>query len=77
MRRSDGGERFLVVVRLEGAGTSSIPCDEAAVPAVVLSTEESRYASDPAPIEVTAGGQQVLVTFRRPGAVILASCPNT
>ena len=71
MRREAGGERFMVVVRLEGAGTSSLPHDEQAVPAVVWSTEDARYASDPAPIDVRAEGRQMLFTFRRPGAVIL------
>ena len=71
MRREAGGERFMVVVRLQGAGTSSLPHDEQAVPAVVWSTEDARYASDPAPIDVRADGRQILITFRRPGAVIL------
>jgi maltooligosyltrehalose trehalohydrolase len=71
MRRHAGGERFLVVVRLEGAGTSGIPHDDAVGPTVVLSTEESRYATDPRPIAVSADGRQATVTFRRPGAVIL------
>ena len=71
MRRHAGGERFLVVVRLEGAGTSSIPHDGAMEPTVLLSTEESRYAIDPKPIEINADGRQATVTFRRPGAVIV------
>jgi maltooligosyltrehalose trehalohydrolase len=71
MRRHAGGERFLVVVRLEGAGPSSIPHDDAIGPTVVLSTEESRYATDPEPIEISADGRQATVTFRRPGAVIV------
>ena len=71
MRREAGSERFMVVVRLQGAGTSSLPHDEQAVPAVVWSSEDARYASDPAPIDVRAEGRQILITFRRPGAVIL------
>jgi maltooligosyltrehalose trehalohydrolase len=71
MRRHAGGERFLVVVRLEGAGTSGIPHDDAVGPTVVLSTEESRYATDPKPIEISVDGRQATVTFRRPGAVIV------
>ena len=72
MRREAGGERFMVVVRLQGAGSSSLPHDEEAVPAVVWSSEDARYASDPAPIDVRADGRQMLITFRRPGAVILS-----
>jgi maltooligosyltrehalose trehalohydrolase len=71
MRRQAGGEEFLVIVQLEGAGTSKIPREDARVPAVSLSTEESRYAIDPEPIEIGADGRQTTVTFRRPGAVIL------
>ena len=70
MRRHGGGERFLVVVRLEEAGTSSIPHDNA-VATLVLSTEESCYTTDPKPIEISADGRQATVTFRRPGAVIV------
>jgi maltooligosyltrehalose trehalohydrolase len=71
MRREADGERFIVVVRLKGAGTSRLPSDEHPVPGVVLSTEDARYASDPAAIDVRAEDRQVLFTFRRPGAVIL------
>jgi maltooligosyltrehalose trehalohydrolase len=71
MRRHGGGENFLVIVRREGAGTSNIPHDATIKPAVVLSTEESRYATDPKPIEISADGRQATVSFRRPGAVIL------
>ena len=70
MRRHGDGERFLVVVRLEEAGTSSIPHDNA-VATLVLSTEESCYTTDPKPIEISADGRQATVTFRRPGAVIV------
>jgi maltooligosyltrehalose trehalohydrolase len=71
LRRQAGGERFLVVVRVEGAGTSSVPHHDATAPTVVLSTEESRYATDPEPIAISAGAGQMSVTFRRAGAVIL------
>ena len=71
MRREAGSERFMVVVRLQGAGTSGLSHDEQVVPAVVWSSEDARYASDPAPIDVRAEGGQILITFPRPGAVIL------
>jgi maltooligosyltrehalose trehalohydrolase len=71
LRRQAGGERFLVVVRIEGAGTSSVPHRDATAPTLVLSTEESRYATDPEPIAISAGAGQMSVTFRRAGAVIL------
>ena len=70
MQRDDGGERYIVVIRLEGAGTSTVPIT-AGVPSLVLSTEDERYASDPVPIEIRAGEQQISITFGRPGAVVL------
>lgn len=72
MRREEDGETFLVVVRLEGAGAVRVPLDEAAMPVAVLTTEDSRYAPDPAPIEFGPLDGDMLVTFTRPGAVVLA-----
>jgi maltooligosyltrehalose trehalohydrolase len=70
MQRDDGGERYIVVIRLEGAGTSTVPIT-AGMPSLVLSTEDERYASDPVPIEIRAGERQISITFGRPGAVVL------
>ena len=69
MRRNDGGERFLVVVRLaRRRNLDASRCDEAAVPAVVLVHRRVAVTrAIRAPIEISAGGRQVLVTFRRPG----------
>ena len=72
MRREDEGERFLVVVRLAGAGPASIDTDPSGTSArVVLTTEEPRFAVDPRPPEIRAGRKRIDVLFRRPGAVIL------
>jgi hypothetical protein len=72
MRRASDGERFLVVVRLEGAGTVEIADNGTTGPAAILSTEDPRYASDAAPIESRRSAGGISVTFSRPGAVILA-----
>ena len=70
LRREEAGERYLIVIRLDGAGSSSVP-HTIGTPMLILSTEDARYASDPVPIEIRTGGQQSSVTFGRPGAVIL------
>ena len=71
MWREAGGERFVVVVRIEGAGTPILAHDQHSALTVVLSSENERYASDPVPIDVQPDGRQLSITFRRPGAVIL------
>ena len=71
MRREEGGERFLVVARLEGAGRVSVALDDAS-PRLILSTEGERYTQDPAPVLVETAGGRVAVTFSRPGALILS-----
>jgi maltooligosyltrehalose trehalohydrolase len=74
MRREDGRERFLVAVRLAGAGPVSIDTDSAGTsPRVVLTTEESRFAVDPHPPEIRIDRKRVDIFFHRPGAVILAT----
>ena len=71
MRRDEGGERFVIVVRLDGAGTVDA-CRHAAAPsrgAVHRGCplrERSAFA-----IEIRAGERQVSITFGRPGAVVL------
>jgi maltooligosyltrehalose trehalohydrolase len=76
MRREADGERFLIVVRLEGSGTVGIEHQAAAAPAAMFTTEESRYTTDAAPIEVRRSDGGLSVTFRRPGAVIFAVSQN-
>jgi maltooligosyltrehalose trehalohydrolase len=71
LRREQDGERFVIAVRLDGAGEVNISCGAASIPATILSTEDERYVPDPAPVRVQAGHHQVTVGFSRPGAVIL------
>jgi maltooligosyltrehalose trehalohydrolase len=74
MRRDHGAERFLVVVRLAGAGPASIEIDSAGRSAsIVLTTEEPRFAVDPRPPEIRIDRKRIEILFHRPGAVILAS----
>jgi hypothetical protein len=72
MHREADGETFLVVVRLEGAGAARISLEAAARPVAVLTTEDSRYAPDPAPIELRPVDGGLSARFTRPGAVVLA-----
>jgi maltooligosyltrehalose trehalohydrolase len=72
MRREADGQTFLVVVRLEGAGTITVAHDGLDAPAATFTTEDSRYVPDPAPIEIRSSLREVALTFRRPGAVILS-----
>jgi maltooligosyltrehalose trehalohydrolase len=67
--RRDGDERLWIVVRLDGAGTSTI-CGAAAAH-TLLTTEDPDLAVDPAPIEITPRGEHAAVRFERAGAVIL------
>jgi maltooligosyltrehalose trehalohydrolase len=71
MRREADGARFLIVVRLAGAGTVSIAHESAHPPASVLTTEDVRYAPDSTPMEIRSSGREVSVAFGRPGAVVL------
>jgi maltooligosyltrehalose trehalohydrolase len=70
MRREHGGQAFLVVVRLSGAGRVEIAHGGAGTPRQILSTEEGRFAADPAPARVLAGGGRIEIRFARPGAVV-------
>jgi len=69
MRRRLASECFLIVARLRGRGV--VPLDSAFERAstleTVLTTEDSEFAPDPDPPEVTTSS----VDFRRPGAVVL------
>jgi hypothetical protein len=69
MRRRLASECFLIVARLRGRGV--VPLDSAFERAstleTVLTTEDSEFAPDPDPPEVSTSS----VDFRRPGAVVL------
>ena len=69
VRRRDGGESFVTVVRLRGSGAVSLNVEGASNPRfkMVLTTEEPEFASDPHPPELTPTS----VYFHRPGAVVL------
>ena len=74
LRREDGHERFLVVVRLAGAGPVNVETNSSGTsPRIVLTTEEPRFAIDPHPPESRMHRERVAILFHRPGAVILAS----
>jgi maltooligosyltrehalose trehalohydrolase len=70
LRRRDGDDHFLVVVRLSGDGTVEVATD-ARPPEAVLTTEDARFALDPAPVTIQSNGPRTTLTFQRPGAVIL------
>ena len=70
--REDGAERFLVVVRLTGSGSVSAFTDAGdARPAIVLTTEDARFAVDPQPPRVHLHADRIEIEFLRPGAVVL------
>jgi maltooligosyltrehalose trehalohydrolase len=73
VRRQRGGERFAIVVQL--AGSSTVVIDDAsggtASPALVLSTEDARFAPDPQPPAVERQDRRLAVSFERPGAIIV------
>jgi maltooligosyltrehalose trehalohydrolase len=74
MRREHDHERFLVIVRLAGAGPVNVETNWSGTsPRIVLTTEESRFAIDPHPPESRMHRETVAILFHRPGAVILAS----
>ena len=73
MWREEGNERFVIVVRLTGAGTVTVdtgaPCSGATT---VLTTEDPPFAIDPQPMRVDTVRGRIEIVFHRPGAVILA-----
>ena len=69
--RAAPGERYLVVVRLSGAGPVTIDGTGAHLPTTVLSTEDPRYATDAMALTVAHDKSRTVVLFPRAGAVIL------
>ena len=69
-REAPGG-RFLVVVRLSGAGAVSVEATGEHAAQTVLATEDPRYAPDSMPLAVRHDHGRTIVEFRRPGAAIL------
>ena len=74
MRRENEHERFLVIVRLAGAGPVDVETNSSGSSMrIVLTTEEPRFAIDPHPPESRRHRDTLALLFHRPGAVILAS----
>jgi maltooligosyltrehalose trehalohydrolase len=71
MRRTSSEEQFVVVVQLFGAGRIPVATRGHHEVRLVLSTEDERFAADPRPPQIDAGADPIVVTFHRPGAVIL------
>jgi maltooligosyltrehalose trehalohydrolase len=74
-REASQGAALLLVVRLVGAGVSAVPPALAASPrgwSVLATTEEPRFAADPAPPRV-ALGPPIRIEFPRPAAVLLTA----
>jgi maltooligosyltrehalose trehalohydrolase len=73
VRRQHGDERFAIVVQL--AGSSTVLIDDAgggtSSPALVLSTEDERFAPDPQPPALERQDGRLIVRFARPGAIIV------
>ena len=71
IRRHGAGGEFCILARLSGSGRVAVPGPRGdGTPAVVLDTEEERFAPDPAPPRIDTGAE-IAVHFHRPGAVIL------
>ena len=73
MRRSCGGQAFVIAAALRDGGRVDLGPDvpDGRTFAVVLTTEDAPFASDPQPPAIDATG----VTFRRAGAVVLRAHP--
>jgi maltooligosyltrehalose trehalohydrolase len=71
LRREEDGERFVIVVRLDGAGTVSLPGGTGIPPTTIFTTEDQRYVEAPSPIDVQSAPHRVTLAFSRPGAIIL------
>jgi len=72
-RRDAPGEApVLVVARLRGSGTVSVPALAAGKWSPLLTTEETAYAADPQPPRIDGSGAGGTIDFQRPGAVVFA-----
>ncbi len=66
-------QTFWVVARLSQPGTVAVSRPGAA--AVVLTSEDDRFAADPHPPAIEWGAPGARITFHRPGAVIMRAGP--
>ncbi|MGE3189668.1 MAG: DUF3459 domain-containing protein, partial [Vicinamibacterales bacterium] len=69
-RRRVGGD-LLVVARLAGAGAVTVPIAAGGPWRVRLSTEADHVVADPAPARIHDESGRLVVSFERPGAVVL------
>jgi maltooligosyltrehalose trehalohydrolase len=65
--------RSRLVVRLRGAGPVTLSGEAGHAGEVVFSTEEPAFVPDPQPPVIATAGADLILTFRRPGAVLLRS----
>jgi maltooligosyltrehalose trehalohydrolase len=76
-RESGSGETLLSITRLRGAGSLALRAEELAAGGpwnVLITSEEAAFAPDPAPPRVDL--PSLIITFERPGAVILKAGPQ-
>ncbi len=66
-RRERSGAELAVVVQLRGRGAVRLAGERWSA---LLTTEEERFVSDAAPIQLETEGTETVVRFERPGAVI-------
>jgi maltooligosyltrehalose trehalohydrolase len=74
IRRHGREERFGVIAQLAGSSTvvvADTPGRRAAGASIVLSTEDERFSPDPVPPQVELHPDRAVVSFRRPGAMIV------
>jgi maltooligosyltrehalose trehalohydrolase len=67
LRRSDGKEHVHVVVNLEGGADLPMPSARCAL---LLSTEDKRFAVDAQPVSIQHGKKGDRIVFQRPGAIV-------
>jgi maltooligosyltrehalose trehalohydrolase len=81
IQRATGGDTFLTVVRLKGAGTIDLvgraltgqadPHDPVAPWELILTSEDAAFAPDPLPPDIDTARSPTRVRFARPSAIIL------
>jgi hypothetical protein len=67
-----GGRTLLIVVRLAaGPGVSQRLASPPRSFSVLLATEDAAFAADPRPLSIETSGAGLVVSFARPGALVL------
>jgi maltooligosyltrehalose trehalohydrolase len=62
-----------VAVQLGGGGEVALPDGLGGAPRILLSTEDAAFAPDPRPPALAPAGGGAVVTFQRPGAIVVAA----